>query len=65
MISQPRRLSSLQPCAHRSDRCHVDMLICSNGINTASGLYKAFIQIFTVIAEFERDTLAERIVVLQ
>ena len=34
---------------------HVDLLICSNGINTASGLYKIFIQIFAVIAEFERD----------
>ena len=27
-----------------------------------SGLYKIFIQIFAVIAEFERDTLTERIV---
>ena len=34
---------------------HVNLLICSNGINTASGLYKIFIQIFAVIAEFERD----------
>ena len=41
---------------------HVNLLICSNGINTASGLYKIFIQIFAVIAEFERDTLTERIV---
>lgn len=41
---------------------HVDLLICSNGINTASGLYKIFIQIFAVIAEFERDTLTERTV---
>ena len=40
----------------------VNLLICSNGINTASGLYKIFIQIFAVIAEFERDTLTERIV---
>ncbi len=41
---------------------HVNLLICSNGINTASGLYKIFIQIFAVIEEFERDTLIERIV---
>lgn len=41
---------------------HVNLLICSNGINTASGFYKIFIQIFAVIAEFERDTLTERIV---
>lgn len=41
---------------------HVDLLICSNGINTATGLYKIFIQLFAVIAEFERDTLTERIV---
>ena len=39
---------------------HVNLLICSNGINTASGLYKIFIQIFAVIAEFERDMIVER-----
>ena len=37
------------------------MLICSNNINTASGVSKIFIQIFAVVAEFERDTLTERI----
>lgn len=36
-------------------------MICSNGINTASGVSKIFIQIFAVIAEFERGTLTERI----
>lgn len=35
----------------------VDLLICSNNINTASGVSKIFIQIFAVVAEFERDTL--------
>lgn len=40
---------------------HADLLICSNGINTASGFSKIFIQLFAVIAEFERDTLTERI----
>lgn len=30
-------------------------------INTASGVSKIFIQIFAVVAEFERDTLTERI----
>ncbi len=40
---------------------HADLLICSNGINTASGFSKIFIQFFAVIAEFERDTLTERI----
>lgn len=40
---------------------NVDLLICSNGINTASGVFKIFIQIFAVVAEFERDTLTERI----
>ena len=40
---------------------HADLLICSNGINTASGFSKIFIQLFAVIAEFERDTLIERI----
>ena len=39
----------------------VDLLICSNNINTASGVSKIFIQIFAVVAEFERDTLTERI----
>lgn len=38
---------------------HADLLICSNGINTASGFSKIFIQLFAVIAEFERDTLTE------
>ena len=31
---------------------NVDLLICSNGINTASGVFKIFIQIFAVVAEF-------------
>ena len=44
------------------DTYNVDLLICSNGINTASGVSKIFIQIFAVVAEFERDTLTERIV---
>lgn len=39
----------------------VDLLICSNNINTASGISKIFIQIFAVVAEFERNTLTERI----
>ena len=43
------------------EKYNVDLLICSNGINTASGFSKIFIQIFAVIAEFERDTLTERI----
>lgn len=43
------------------EKYNVDLLICSNGINTASGVSKIFIQIFAVIAEFERDTLTERI----
>lgn len=34
---------------------HVNLLICSNGINTASGLYKIFIQIFAVIAAQTRN----------
>lgn len=43
------------------EKYNVDLLICSNGINTASGFSKIFIQIFAVIVEFERDTLTERI----
>ena len=43
------------------EKYNVDLLICSNGINTASGVSKIFIQIFAVVAEFERDTLTERI----
>ncbi len=43
------------------EKYEVDLLICSNGINTASGVSKIFIQIFAVVAEFERDTLTERI----
>lgn len=37
------------------------MLICSNGINTASGVSKIFIQIFVAVAELERDTLTQRV----
>ena len=33
------------------EKYNVDLLICSNGINTASGFSKIFIQIFAVIAE--------------
>lgn len=36
---------------------HADLLICSNGINTASGFSKIFIQLFAVVAEFERDMI--------
>lgn len=43
------------------EKYNVDLLICSNGINIASGVSKIFIQIFAVVAEFERDTLTERI----
>ena len=43
------------------EKYNVDLLICSNGINTASGVSKNFIHIFAVVAEFERDTLTERI----
>lgn len=43
------------------EKYNVDLLICSNGINTASGVSKIFIQIFAAVAEFERDTLTERI----
>lgn len=43
------------------EKYNVDLLICSNGINTASGVSKIFIQIFAVVEEFERDTLTEQI----
>lgn len=43
------------------EKYNVDLLICSNEINTASDVSKIFIQIFAVAAEFERDTLTERI----
>ena len=32
------------------EKYNVDLLICSNGINTASGVSKIFIQIFAVVA---------------
>lgn len=43
------------------EKYNVDLLIGSNGINTASGVSKIFIQIFAVVEEFERDTLTEQI----
>lgn len=38
------------------EKYNVDLLICSNGINTASGVSKIFIQIFAVVAEFNAST---------
>ena len=37
------------------EKYNVDLLICSNGINTASGVSKIFIQIFAVVAELAKD----------
>lgn len=43
------------------EKYKVDLLLCSNNINTASGVSKIFIQIFAVVAKFKRYTLTERI----
>lgn len=56
-----RRTSDLLRLLDFLEKHKVDLLICSNNINTASGVSKIFIQIFAVVAEFERDTLTERI----
>ena len=56
-----RKTSDLLRLLDFLEKYKVDLLICSNNINTASGVSKIFIQIFAVVAEFERDTLTERI----
>lgn len=56
-----RKTTDLLRLMNFLEKYNVDLLICSNGINTASGVSKIFIQIFAVVAEFERDTLTERI----
>ena len=56
-----RKTSDLLRLLDFLEKHQVDLLICSNNINTASGVSKIFIQIFAVVAEFERDTLTERI----
>lgn len=56
-----RKTSDLLRLLDFLEKHKVDLLICSNNINTASGVSKIFIQIFAVVAEFERDTLTERI----
>lgn len=56
-----RRTADLLRLLDFLEKHKVDLLICSNNINTASGVSKIFIQIFAVVAEFERDTLTERI----
>lgn len=56
-----RKTSDLLRLLDFLEKHKVDLLICSNNINTASGVSKIFIQIFAVVAEFEHDTLTERI----
>ena len=56
-----RKTSDLLRLLDFLEKHKVDLLICSNNINTASGISKIFIQIFAVVAEFERDTLTEHI----
>lgn len=56
-----RKTSDLLRLLDFLEKHKVNLLICSNNINTASGVSKIFIQIFAVVAEFERDTLTERI----
>ncbi len=56
-----RKTSDLLRLMDFLEKYKVDLLLCSNNINTANGVSKIFIQIFAVVAEFERDTLTERI----
>lgn len=49
-----RKASDLLRLLDFLEKHKVDLLICSNNINTASGVSKIFIQIFAVVAEFER-----------
>ena len=55
-----RKTSDLLRLLDFHEKHMVDLLICSDNINTASGVSIVFIQTFAVVAEFERDTLTER-----
>ncbi|MDR1541050.1 MAG: recombinase family protein [Clostridiales bacterium] len=56
-----RKTSDLMRLLEYFERHDVTLLVCSNNINSQISTSKIIIQVLTIIAEFERDILAERI----
>lgn len=56
-----RKTSDLMRLLEYFERFDVTLLVCSNNINTQISTSKIIIQVLAIIAEFERDTLTERI----
>ena len=56
-----RKTSDLMRLLEFLERFDVALLVCSNNINTRNSTSKIIIQVLAIIAEFERDTLTERV----
>ena len=56
-----RKTSDLMRLIEYFERYNVVLLVCSNNINTQISTSKIIIQVLAIIAEFERDTITERI----
>lgn len=56
-----RKTADLMRLIEFLERHNVILLVCSNNINTQNSTSKIIIQVLAIIAEFERDTLTERI----
>ena len=56
-----RKTADLMRLLEYFERYDVALLVCSNNINTQISTSKIIIQVLAIIAEFERDTLTERI----
>jgi len=56
-----RKTADLMRLIEYFERYNVILLVCSNNINTQISTSKIIIQVLAIIAEFERDTITERI----
>ena len=56
-----RKTADLMRLLEYFERYDVTLLVCSNNINTQISTSKIIIQVLAIIAEFERDTITERI----
>ena len=56
-----RKTADLMRLLEYFERFDVTLLVCSNNINTQISTSKIIIQVLAIIAEFERDTITERI----
>ncbi|MBQ6163469.1 MAG: recombinase family protein [Clostridia bacterium] len=56
-----RKTGDLMRLLEYFEKFGVTLLVCSNNINTQISTSKIIIQVLAIIAEFERDTLTERV----